>query len=263
MKLTQGLIPTRFYCLPQCGTIEQHMKIFDKQLPYWWPHYDHDTCISNNANLTKLAEQQEKNYPHPLNFNSLSQNTIYTYDTNIPITFSGPLQTYQYELSHISNQLHKKIDKFKRLWQQTYLQYTKLETAITDNLLLQDETLIYTSELTYYTKNELQRHQNVQKLNAAIYSANSKINEFRHNYYQLNPRFKQLQIYAEQIYSLKRITTVLQEILNKTNLQNNVIYAHKVQNRYLQNKPIMRILPSQSQPPQITLNKNSHTEQIN
>jgi len=115
----------------------------------------------------------------------------------------------------------------------------------------------------YYTKNEFERQQNVQKLNTAVYSANSKINKFRHNYYQLNPRFKQLQIYAEQIYSLKRITTVLQEILNKTDLQNNVIYAYKVQNRYLQNKPIMRILPSQSQPPQITLNKNSHTEQIN
>jgi len=125
MKLTQGLIPIRFYCLPQCGTIEQHMKIFDEHLPYWWPHYDHDTSTSNHANLTKLAEQQGNNYPHPLNLKSLSQNTIYTYDTNIPITFSGPLQTYQNELPHIRNHLHKKIDKFNRLWQQTYLQFNQ------------------------------------------------------------------------------------------------------------------------------------------
>jgi len=263
MKPIQGVIPTRFYCLPQCGTIERHMKISDKHLPYWWPHSDHDTCTSNHANLTKLFEQQEKNYPHPPKLKSLLQNIIYTYDTNIPITLSGPLQTYQYDIPHLRKQLQKKIVKFNRLWQQTYLQYTKLETAITDNLLLHDETLIHISELIYYTKNKFERHQNAQKLNTAVYLANSKINEFRHNYYQLNPRFKQLQLYAEQIYSLKRITTVLQEIQNRTDIQNNVIYAHKIRNGYIQNKPIMRILPSQSPPPQITLKKNNHTERIN
>ena len=260
---TQGLIPTRLYCLPQCGIIEQHMNIYDKYLPYWWPHSDHDKCTSNYTNLIKLAAQQQNNYPHPLNLKPLSQNTIYTYETNIPITFSGPLQTYQHELSYLRNHLQKTIRKFIRLWQYTYPQYTKLETAITDNLLLQDESLIHISELLYYTKNTLDRHQNTHKLNTAIYSANDKINEFRHNYYQLNPRFKQLQIYAEQIYSLKKITIVLQAIQNRTDLQNNVIYSHKVQNGYLQNIPIMRISPSQSQHSKITLKQNSHTERTN
>jgi len=263
MKPIQGAIPTRFYCLPQCGTIEQHMKIFDKQLPDWWPHYDHDTCTPNHANRTKLLEQQGKNYPHPQELKSLLKNELYTYDTNIPITFSGPLQTYQYDLPHLRNQLQNKIDKFIRLWQQTYPQYTKLETAITDNLLLQDETLIYTSELAYYTKNKFERQQNAQNLNTAMYSANSKINAFRHNYYQLNPRFKQLQLYAEQIYSSKRIITILNQIQNRMDLQNNIIYAHKIQNGYLQSRPIIRILPSQSQPPSPTLKTSTHTERIN
>ena len=263
IKPIQGSIPTRFYCLPQCGTIERHMKIFDKHLPYWWPHPDHDTCTSNHTNLTKLFQQQGTNYPHPLQLESLLQNIIYTYDTNIPITFSGPLQTYQYDLSHLRSQLQKKIGKFIRLWQQTYPQYTKLEAAITDNLLLHDETLIHISELAYYTKNKFEQHQNAQNLNTAVYLANSKINEFRHNYYQLNPRFKQLQLYAEQIYSLKRITTVLKQIQNRTDLQNNIIYAHKIQNGYLQNKPIIRILPSHLQPPSLTLKTIIPTEQIN
>jgi len=263
MKPIQGVIPTRFYCLPQCGTIERHMKIFDKHLPDWWPHSDHDTCTPNHTNLTKIFEQQGTNYPYPLKLKSLLQNEIYTYDSNIPITFSGPLQTYQYDLPHLRNQLQNKIDKFIRLWQQTYPQYTKLETAITDNLLLQDEILIYISELVYYTKNKFERQQNAQNLNTAMYSANSKINDFRHNYYQLNPRFKQLQLYAEQIYSSKRIITVLNQIQTRTDLQNNIIYAHKIQNGYLQSKPIIRILPSHLQPPSMTLKTITHTERIN
>ena len=260
---TQGLISTRFYCLPQCGIIEQHMNIYEKQLPDWWPHSDYDKCTSNYTNLITLAVLQQNNYPSPLNLKPLSRNTIYTYETNIPITFSGPLQTYQHELSYLRNHLQKKIRKFIRLWQYTYPQYTKLQAAITDNLLLQDESLIHISELLYYTKNALDYHHNKHKYNTAIYSANDKINEFRHNYYQLNPRFKQLQIYAEQIYSLKQITTVLQAIQNRTDLQNNVIYSHKVQNGYLHNTPIMRIVPSQLQPSQITLQQNSYTERTN
>ena len=56
---------------------------------------------------------------------------------------------------------------------------------------------------------------------------------------------------------------ILQATQNRTDLQPNVIYSHKLHNGFLQNKPIMRILLSQSQPPQITLKKNSHTERIN
>ena len=106
---------------------------------------------------------------------------------------------------------------------------------------------------------QLDIHTN--RLNAAMYSANDKINEFRHNYYQLNPRFQQLQIYAEQIYSLKQIITVLQAIQNKTDLQQNVIYSHKIENGYLQNTPIMRIFPKNSQPLLTTLTPKSHTRQ--
>ena len=260
---TKGLKPLRLYCLPQCGIIEHHMNIYDKQLPHWWPHSDYDKCTSNYTNSIKLDVIIQNTYPLPLNLKPLSRNTIYTYETDIPITFSGPLQTYQHELSYLRNHLQKKIRKFIRLWQYTYPQYTKLQAAITDNLLLQDESLIHISELLYYTKNALDYHHNKHKYNTAIYSANDKINEFRHNYYQLNPRFKQLQIYAEQIYSLKQITTVLQAIQNRTDLQNNVIYSHKVQNGYLHNTPIMRIVPSQLQPSQITLQQNSYTERTN
>jgi len=39
------------------------------------------------------------------------------------------------------------------------------------------------------------------------------------------------------------MSTILQFIQNKTNLQNNVIYAHTFRDGYLQSTPIMRILP--------------------
>jgi len=256
----QGITPTRFYCLPQCGAIEQHMKLFDDQLPESWPHHEHNTCNTDHANITKLAELQGKYYPHAQKLKSLIKNEIYTYDSSLPVTLSGPLQTYQYDIPYLRKQLQKKINKFIRLWQQTYHTYTQMETAITDKLLLQDEMFLYQSEIAYYTKNNHETQQNIQKYNKAFHATNSKTLNFRHNYYQITPRFKQLQIYAEQIHSLKRTITVLQQIQHRTDLQNNIIYAHKIRNGYLQNNPIIRILPPHLPPPLITMQTTTYTE---
>jgi len=262
-KNIQGLIPTRSYCLPQCGTIENHMKLFHKHVPSWWPPSVSDKCTSHLLNLTKLSERQRINFSNLQHLNPSLNNTIYTYETNIPTEFSGPLQIYQYEPSHLHKQIQKKTRKFTQLWQQTYSQYKKLETTITESILLHDDSLIHQSELLYYTKNERELNRNTLKMSTAAYLANHNINEFKDNYYQLNERFKQMQDYAEQIYSLKYMTIILQAIQNRTDLQPNVIYSHKFYNGFLQNKPIMRILPSQSQPSHVTPTRNNQKGRIN
>ena len=244
-KNIQGLVPTRLYCLPQCGTIENHMKLFHEHVPSWWPPSVSDKCTSHILNFTKLSERQKINFANFQRFNPSLNNTIYTYETNTPIEFSGPLQARQYELSHIHRQIQKTTRKFTKLWQQAYPQYKKLETIITESLLLHDDSLIHQSELLYYTKNKRDLNRNTLKMSTSAYLANYNINEFKDNYYHLNERFKQMQDYAEQIYSLKYMTIILQAIQNRTDLQPNVIYSHKFHNGFLQSKPIMRILTSQ------------------
>jgi len=259
----QGIIPTRFYCLPQCGTIETHMKIFHNNGPSWWPPSVSDTCTSQVLNLTTLSERQKISFSNLQHLNPSLNTTIYTYQTNIPIQFSGPLQIHQYEISYLNTQIQKRTRKFIKLWQQTYSQYRKLEIAITENIFLHEDSLIHQSELSYYTKNEHELNRNTMKMSTSAYLASHQIDQYKDSYNYLNENFKQMQDYAEQIYSLKYMIIILQVTQNRTDLQPNVIYSHKFHNGFLQNKPIMRILPSQSQPSQITLKKNSHTERIN
>ena len=225
-KNIQGLIPTRFYCLPQCGTIENHTKLFHKHVPSWWPPSVSEKCTSHILNFTKLSERQRINFSNLQHLNPSLNNTIYTYETNMPIEFSGPLQTFQYEISHLHKRLQQTTCMFTQLWQQAYPQYKKLETIITESLLLHDDSLIYQSELLYYTNNERELDRNTLKMSTAAYLANYNIDEFKDNYYHLNEGFKQLQDYAEQIYSFKYMTIVLQAIQNRTDLQPNVIYSH-------------------------------------
>ena len=262
-KNTQGLVPKRLYCLPQCGTIENHMKLFHEHVPSWWPPPVSDKCTSHSSNLTTLSERQKISFSNLQHLNPSLNNTIYTYETNTPIEFSGPLKERQYELSHIHGQIKNLTRKFTISWQQAYLQYKKLETTITESLLLHDDSLIHQSELLYYTESERELDRNTLKMSTSAYLANYKINEFKDNYYHLNKKFKQMQDYAEQIYSLKYMTIILQAIQNRNDLQPNVIYSHKFNNGFLQNKPIMRILPPPSQSTQITLRKNSHTKRTN
>jgi len=262
-KDIQGLIPTRFYCLPQCGTIENHMKLFHKHIPSWWPPSVSDKCTSHILNFTKLSERQRINFSNLQHLNPSLNNTIYTYETNMPIEFSGPLQTYQYESSHLHKQILQTTRMFTQLWQQTYPQYKQLETTITESLLLHDDSLIHQSELLYYTKNKRELNRNTLKMSTSAYLANYNIDEFKDNYYHINERFKQMQDYAEQIYSLKYMTIILQAIQNRTDLQPNVIYSHKFHNGFLQSKPIMRILTSQSQPSLVTPTRSNQRERIN
>ena len=190
-------------------------------------------------------------------------NTIYTYETNMPIEFFGPLQTFQYESSHLHKQILQTTRMFTQLWQRTYPQYKKLETTITESLLLHDDSLIHQSELLYYTKNKRELNRNTLKMSTSAYLANYKIDEFKDNYYHLNERFRQMQDYAEQIYSLKYMTIILQAIQNKTDLPPNVIYSHNFHNGLLQSKPIMRILTSQVRTSFVTPTRRSQEERTN
>jgi len=262
-KNIQGLTPTRFYCLPQCGTIESHMKFFHQHVPSWWPPSVSDKCNSHILNFTKLSERQRINFSNLRHLNPSLNNTIYTYETNKPIEFSGPLQTFQYKLSHLHRRVQQTTRMFTQLWQQTYPQYKKLETTITESLLLQDNSLIYQSELLHYTNNEHELDRNTLKMSTAAYLANYNINEFKDNYYHLNERFKQMQDYAEQIYSFKYMTIVLQAIQNRTDLQPNVIYSHKFHNGFLQSKPIMQILTPQLRTSLVTPTRNNQKERTN
>jgi len=259
----QRLSPTRFYCLPQCGIIEKHMKLFHQHVPPWWPPSLSDKCSSHFLNFTTLLERQQINFSNLRRLNPSLNNTIYTYETNIPIAFFGPLQTFHYEYSHLHRRLQQKARKFTQIWQQTYPQYKKLEAIITENLLLQDDSLMHQSELLYYTNNERELDRNTLKMSTAAYLANYNIEEFKDNYYHLNEKLKQLQDYAEQIYAFKYITIILQTIHNKTDLQPNLIYSHNFHNGFLQSKPIMRILTSQLQNSPATPTINNQTEQIN
>ena len=261
-KNIQGLTPTRFYCLPQCGTIENHMKLFHKHVPSWWPPSVSDKCTLHILNFTKPSERQRIHFSNLQHLNPSLNNTIYTYETNMPIEFSGPLQTFQYELSHLHKRMQQATSKFTQLWQQTYPQYKKLETIITESLLLHDDSLIHQSELLYYTNNERELNRNTLKMSTAAYLANYNIDEFKDNYYQLNEEFKQLQEYAEQIYSFKYMTIVLQAIQNRTDLQPNVIYSHKFYKGFLQSKPIMRILTSQLRTSLAVPTRNNQKERI-
>jgi len=153
-QVTNGLTPARFYCLPQCGIVETHMKLFHQHVPSWWPHSFSDRCRTHSSNFTTFSRQLTTVFLNLLHLNPSLNTTIYSYKLDRAIAFSGPLQTYQYELSHLNKRLTQKTLMFETLWHSTYPKYKQLEKIITKSLLLHDESLFHQSELLHYSKNQ-------------------------------------------------------------------------------------------------------------
>jgi len=100
-------------------------------------------------------------------------------------------------------------------------------------------------------------------MTTAAYLETLNIRKFKNVYYNLSEWFTRLQTYTEQIYSFKYMSTILQFIQYKTNLQNNVIYAHMFRDGYLQSTPFMRILPRALNSSYNTLRVSHLTERTN
>ena len=254
-QVINGFTPVRFYCLPQCGIVETHMKLFHQQVPSWWPHSFSNRCHKYSSNFTTLSRQLTTVFLNLLHFNPSLNTIIYSYKIERAIAFSGPLQTYQYELSHLNKRLRQKTLMFETLWHHTYPKYKQLEKIITEKFLLRDEHLFHQSELLHYSKNQHDINRNVLKMTTASYLETLQIRKFKNVYYNLNEWLTQLQTYTTQIYSFKYMSTILQFIQNKTTFQNNVIYAHTFRDGYLQSTPFMRILPQ-------TLNSSINTLRV-
>jgi len=181
-QVINGLIPVRFYCLPQCGIVETHMKIFHQQVPSWWPHSFSDRCHTYSSNFTTLTRQLTAAFLNLLYLNPSLNTTIYSYQTQRAIAFSGPLKTYHYELSHLNTRLKQKTILFETLWHHTYPKYKQLEKIITEKLLSNDESLFHQSELRHYSKNQHDIDRNVLKMTTASYLETLEIRNFKNVY---------------------------------------------------------------------------------
>jgi len=239
-----NLIPTCFYCLPHCGAIETHMKLYH---PYaiWWPSSFSDRCSTLSSNFTTVTAQLNKIFPTLQHLNPLLNRTIYSYDTKKAIAMSGPLRNYRFEPSYLNRRLAQKSLKFETLWHSTYRRYKPIEKAITESFSFHDESLCHLSELLYYSKSKSDIARNTFKMSTAAYLETSTIHTLQNEYFFLHDLFTQLQNHTEHIYSLKYMTNFLQAIQNRTDLQSNLIYSHKIHEGYLQNKPILRIWPQE------------------
>ena len=259
-QVINGLTPVRLYCLPQCGIVETHMKIFHQQVPSLWPHSFSDRCHTHSSNFTTLSRQLTTVFLNLPRFNPSLNTTIYSYQIERPIAFSGPLQTYKYELSYLNRRLMQKTLMFETLWHHAYPKYKQLEKIITEKFLLHDESLFHQSELLHYSKNQHDIDRNVLKMTTASYLETLEIRNFKNAYYNLHEWLARIQTYTTQIYSFKYMSIILQFIQNKTTFQHNVIYAHTFRDGHLQSTPLVRILSQTHNPSINTLTVSHSTE---